>query len=94
MFKSCGLVVQNLFTSRRLMHRRVMANQPPVLNSASYTPNSAQLRHGLSAAQPSSITEAAADLYTKSTGLITTIISLINYKYYYYQPAEQTRSLA
>lgn len=93
MFKTCGLMVQNLFTTTKLIHQPPSPAHQPVANQPSYPPLFAQLRHGLFAAQPSSNTEAATDLYTLSTGPITRAISLNSNKYYY-EADGQKRSAA
>ena len=93
MFKTCGLMVYKLFTTTQLIHQPILPTHQPVAKQPSYPPLFTQLRHGLSAAQPASITEAAADLYTLSTGPITRAIRLISNKYYY-EADGQKRSAA
>lgn len=74
----CGLAVEDLrktmLLSRSLYTIEQLVYTRPVLKVGTYTTAIAQLNHGFSAAKPFKLTEAAADLYTQSTGPITRAI--------------------
>lgn len=83
--KHCGRTVEDLRTSKFISQVLSTTEQivytPHVLKPDDFTHIFTQLKHGLSATKPVQITDVAANLYTKSTGLITTRKYLNNLYY-------------